>query len=80
MRGEATPHLVSSCTPVLEGAAIEKPIMIAIEKLVLAGEEAGFSIEQMIQILQAGASVEGLLQLIERRLSPAVPSSSRWVM
>ena len=59
---------------------MEKPIMIVIEKLVLAGEEAGFSIEQMIQILQAGASVEGLLQLIERRLSPAAPSSSRWVM
>ena len=54
--------------------------MIAIEKLVLAGEEAGFGIEQMIQILQAGASVEGLFQLIEWRLSPAVPGSSRWVM
>jgi hypothetical protein len=59
---------------------MEKPIMIAIEKLVLAGEEAGFSVEQMIHILQTGASVEALLQLIEWRLSPAAPSSARWVM
>ena len=54
--------------------------MIAIEKLVLAGEEAGFTVEQMIHILQTGASVEALLQLIVWRLSPAAPSSARWVM
>jgi hypothetical protein len=60
---------------------MEKPTMTAIGKLVLAGEKAGFSVEQMIQILQAGASVEGLLRMIEWRLSPAVASgSSRWVM
>ena len=59
-----------------------KPIRVAIEKLVLAGEEAGFSVEQMIQILNAGVSVEALLCLIERRLSPPVVKacSSRWVM
>ena len=58
--------------------------MAAIEKLVLAGEQAGFSVEQMIPILQTGASVEALLhriELIELRLFPAIPSSSsRWVM
>jgi hypothetical protein len=60
---------------------VEKPLLTAIEKLVLAGEEAGLSVEQMIQILQAGASVEGLLRVIEWRLSPAVASgSTRWVM
>jgi len=56
--------------------------MTAIEKLVLAGEQAGFTVEQMIQILQTGASVEGLLCMIELRLSsPAAESrSSRWIM
>ena len=61
---------------------MERPIMTAIEKLVLAGEQAGFSVEQMIQLLQTGGTVETLLQLIEWRLSPPVvePRPSRWVM
>jgi hypothetical protein len=56
--------------------------MRAIEKLVRAGEQAGFSVEQMIQMLQTGVDVEALLQMIERRLSPpsAKQRSSRWVM
>jgi hypothetical protein len=54
----------------------------AIGKLVLAGEKAGFGVEQMIQILQAGASVEGLLRMIEWRMYPPViePRSSRLIM
>lgn len=67
----------------LKGEAVEQPIlMIAIQKLVRAGEQAGFSVEQMIQILQTGVDVETLLQMIERRLSPpsAKQRSSRWVM
>ena len=53
--------------------------MTAIDKLVLAGEQAGFSVEQMIQLLRTGASVEALLCMIEFR--PIVePRSSRWVM
>jgi hypothetical protein len=61
---------------------MEKPVMTAVEKLVLAGEEAGFSVEQMIQILQTGTSVEALLCMIEWRLCPPAmePRSSRWVM
>jgi hypothetical protein len=56
--------------------------MTAIEKLVRAGEQAGFSVEQMIQMLQTGVDIETLLQMIERRLSPpsAKQRSSRWVM
>jgi len=50
-------------------------------KLVLAGAQAGFSVEQMIQLLQAGGSVETLLCLIELRLSPPTGNrSSRSVM
>ena len=73
-------------TPIIcasRGEAVEQPIlMTAIEKLVRAGEQAGFSVEQMIQMLQTGVDVETLLQMIERRLSPpsATQRSSRWVM
>jgi hypothetical protein len=61
---------------------MEQPIMTAVEKLVLAGEQAGFSVEEMIQLLQTGATVETLVQLIEWRLSPPMvqPRSSRSVM
>jgi len=62
---------------------VEQPIlMTAIAKLVLAGEQAGFTVEQMIQLRQTGASVEALLNLIELRLFPRVATlqSSRWVM
>jgi hypothetical protein len=37
-------------------------------KLAIAGEQAGFTLEQMIQILNAGVSVETLLNWIEWRL------------
>ena len=62
---------------------MEQPtLMTAIAKLVLAGEQAGLTVEQMIQLLQTGASVEALLNLIELRLFPHVATlqSSRWVM
>ena len=52
-------------------------------KLAIAGEQAGFSLEQMIQMLNAGITVETLLHLIEWRLGEVVPSPprpSRWIM
>jgi hypothetical protein len=55
----------------------------AVYKLAIAGEQAGFSLEQMIQILDAGVSVETLLHLIELRLregDPGPARSSRWIM
>jgi hypothetical protein len=57
-------------------------MMTVVEKFVRAGEQAGFTVEQMIQLLQTGASVEDLLRMIEWRLSPAAvePRSSRWIM
>ena len=36
--------------------------------LAMAGEQAWFSIEQMIQLLHARVSVETLLRMIEKRL------------
>jgi hypothetical protein len=57
-------------------------LMTAIAKLVLAGEQAGFTVEQMIQLLQTGTSIEVLLSMIEWRLLPCTskPCSSRWMM
>jgi lipid-binding SYLF domain-containing protein len=54
----------------------------SVYKLAIAGERAGFSLEDMIQILNAGATVETLLNLIEWRLGEEapVPRSSRWIV
>ena len=40
----------------------------SIAKLAMAGEQAGFSVEQMIELLSAGLSVATLLDLIIWRL------------
>ena len=59
--------------------------MIAIGKLAIAGEQAGFTIEQMIDLLDSGLAVETLLELIAWRLqgsqsaSAFVNSNSTWV-
>ena len=39
-------------------------LLSAIGKLAIAGEQAGFSVEQMIQLLDDGLTVETLLDLI----------------
>ena len=56
----------------------------SIAKLALAGEQAGFTVEQMIQMLNAGVTVEGLLGLIEWRLETGVRESEtrscRWLI
>jgi len=65
---------------------MDKPsLVVAISKLAVAGEQAGFTVEEMIQLLDHGITVEGLLELIswrlDERLTPA-PSgaSAHWVM
>jgi hypothetical protein len=61
-----------------------QPILVrAVEKLARAGEQAGMSVEDMIRILNAGVSVETLLELIERSLRPSraeTGRSSGWIM
>jgi hypothetical protein len=46
-------------------------LVIAIGKLAVAGEQAGFSVEQMIQLLNFGLTVEALIDLIAWRLESA---------
>jgi hypothetical protein len=59
---------------------------MAVGKLAIAGEQAGFSLEQMIELLDAGLNVETLFELITWRLvevrkPPAQPTcSSGWMV
>lgn len=62
---------------------MERPSLAAgVCKLAMVGEQAGFTLEQMIRLLNAGITVETLLDIIERRLNEAVPEarSSRRIM
>jgi hypothetical protein len=59
--------------------------MRAVSKLAMAGEQAGFTLEEMIDMLKSGISVIGLLDIIVERLypemlPPRVCGSSRWIM
>ena len=60
-------------------------LIAAISKLAVAGEQAGFSLEHMIQLLDAGLSVETLIELIAWRFdgkheSRPLAASSCWIM
>lgn len=51
---------------------MENPLLVlAISKLAAAGEQAGFTLEQMIDLLDHGLEVETLLDLIFMRLNRA---------
>jgi hypothetical protein len=53
----------------MASSSIGKPALeLAVGKLAIAGERAGFTLEQMIRILDAGFTVEDLLDLIEFQL------------
>lgn len=56
----------------------------SIQKLALIGVQAGFSVEQMIELLNAGVGVDTLLDLISWRLEQPTPlapvsRSSQWI-
>ena len=60
----------------------QQPVLAqAIERLARAGEQAGITVKDMIQILNAGVSVETLLDLIEQSLQAPREETrhpSRW--
>ena len=54
-----------------------------VRELAIAGEEAGFNLEQLIELLIAAVGADALCHLVELRLVEASPSptrSSRWIM
>ena len=58
-------------------------LQTSVFKLAIAGEQAGLTIEQMIQMLNDGVSIEGLLRVIAWRLGQPIVEdsrSSRWIM
>jgi hypothetical protein len=66
---------------------MENPsLILAISKLAAAGQQAGFTLEQMIDMLDHGLEVETLLELICLRLNPAATTQDhvvvryRWMM
>ncbi len=48
---------------------MNKRLATGVGKLAVAGVQAGFSVEQMIQLLNDGLTVESLLELITWRLT-----------
>ena len=68
------------------GDGMEKPSLSeSIRKLAVAGEQAGFTIEQMIDLLTGGIGVAELIALIDWKLNQlpiaADPASVyRWIM
>jgi hypothetical protein len=63
---------------------MQQPTLVrAFERRAQAGEQAGFSVEDMIKMLNAGITVKTLLDIIDRSLQPVpleTPRSSRWIM
>ena len=58
---------------------VQNPVLTtAIQKLALAGEQAGFTVEQVIEVLETGMSVETFLNLVcsQIELSQAHPEAS----
>ena len=62
---------------------MESTLYRAVERLALAGEQAGLPVEDMISLLNAGVNIETLVKLIERRLnlrdSQKPPATSLWL-
>jgi len=57
------------------GKTVESQLQVnAIRRLAIAGEQAGFSLDQMIELLNSGLSLVALLDLITWRLDLLQPS------
>jgi hypothetical protein len=51
------------------GEAHNENVYAAIERLVEAGEQVGFTVHDLIRMLKGGMSLEALLDLIELRMT-----------
>jgi hypothetical protein len=67
----ASPRQTSQtrCNHNARGGKRSRHLSSAIERLARAGEQAGFSVEEMIEMLNAGLSIAALLDTISYSLS-----------
>jgi hypothetical protein len=73
----ATESWFEECVATL-GEVHDENVYAAIERLVEAGSEVGFTVADLIRMLKTGMSLESLLDLIEIRMAVARPSTYSW--
>lgn len=59
---------VEECLDTL-GEAHDENVYLAIERLVRAGEQVGFTVHDLIRMLNSGTTLESLFDLIEVRMA-----------
>jgi len=59
---------------------MDPSLVAAFKKLIVLAEQVGLDVDQLLDLLESGATVGMLIKLIELRLSPPTPCASRWVM
>jgi hypothetical protein len=60
---------------------MDEAFVLACKKLVILGGRAGFTIDDMLNLLLNGMTVDQLLDVIQKRLiGMATPLPARWVM
>jgi hypothetical protein len=73
----ATESWFEECVATL-GEVHDENVYAAIERLVEAGSEVGFTVADLIRMLKTGMTLESLLDLIEIRMAAARPSTYSW--
>ena len=59
---------------------MDPSLVAAFKKLIILAEQAGLGVDQLLDLLESGATVGMLIKLIELRLFPPKPCASHWVM
>jgi hypothetical protein len=73
----ATESWFEECVVTL-GEVHDENVYAAIERLVEAGFEVGFTVADLIRMLKTGMTLESLLDLIEIRMAAARPNTRSW--
>ena len=60
---------------------MEQPSLFStVRKFALLAQEAGFSLDTMIQFLDAGVTMETLVRMVAMELQTPMHQQSRWIM
>jgi len=62
------------------GETMDPSLVAAFKKLIILAEQVGLGVDQLLNLLENGATVGMLINLIELRLSPPKPSASCWIL